>query len=238
METSTLTKLKRKAGQILEPRLLQSGTVLEVRPWTPSTFIEIDLHLPLADMSSWEQVPYIKFRVDSLTFRDYTPSGWDSETHTCTIYVDAVHNGAGSKWAHSLKKGDTVSYLKKIGFTHHQPDQTSAVIALGDESSVGHLLALQKMVLPNTRFSGGVIIGEAEHRKLFNEYFWSPIEPVARKDVYGHNSLMEWVLKQQYSLENTIFYLAGNNVMVAQLRKLLKQQGYPSAQIKAQGFWS
>ncbi|MET3979065.1 NADPH-dependent ferric siderophore reductase [Mucilaginibacter sp. UYP25] len=238
METSTLSKLKRKAGELIESRMLQTGTVLEVRPWNPSTLIEIDLHLPLADMSNWEQVPYMKFKVDGFTFRDYTPSGWDAETHTCTIYVDAVHNGPGSKWARVLKKGDTISYMKKIGFTHHQPDKTSAVIALGDESSMGHLLALQKMVLPNTRFSGGVIIGEEGHRKLFNEYFWTPIEPVARKDVYGHNSLMEWVLNQHYSLENTIFYLAGNNTMVAQLRKMLKQQGYPSAQIKAQGFWS
>jgi NADPH-dependent ferric siderophore reductase len=238
METSTLQKLKRKAGELFESRLLQTGTVLEVRPWTPSTLIEIDLHLPLVDMQQWEQVPYIKFRVDNFTFRDYTPSGWDAETRTCTIYVDAVHNGPGSKWARQLKKNDTISYIKKIGFTQHQPDQTSAVIALGDESSVGHLLALQKMVLPHTRFSGGIVIGDEEHRKLFHEYFWSPIEPVARKDVYGHNSLMEWVLKQQYSLENTIFYLAGNNTMVAQLRKLLKQQGYPSSQIKMQGFWS
>jgi NADPH-dependent ferric siderophore reductase len=238
METSTIHQLKRKAGKLFEFRLLQTGTVLEVRPWSPSTLIEIDLHLPHADMSNWEHVPYIKFRVDNLTFRDYTPSGWDAETHTCTLYVDAMHHGPGSKWARQLKKNDTISYIKKIGFTQHQPDKTSAVIALGDESSVGHLLALQKMVLPHTRFSGGIVIGDDEHRKLFHEYFWSPIEPVARKDVYGHNSLMEWVLEQQYSLENTIFYLAGNNTMVAQLRKLLKQQGYPSSQIKMQGFWS
>ena len=116
METSALTKLKRKAGELIEPRFVQTGTVLEVRPWAPSTLIEIDLHLPYVDMDNWEQVPYIKFRVDSLTFRDYTPSGWDAETHTCTIYVDAVHNGPGSKWARGLKKGDIVSYIKKNRF--------------------------------------------------------------------------------------------------------------------------
>jgi NADPH-dependent ferric siderophore reductase len=136
-----------------------------------------------------------------------------------------------------LKKDDTVSYLK-IGSTQHNPVATSAVVALGDESSMGHLLALQKMVLPNTRFSGGLIIANEHHRKLFHEYFWSPLEPVARKDIFGHHSLMEWVLEQHYSLENTVFYLAGNNTMVAQLRKLLKHQGYPSNQIKVQGFWS
>jgi len=237
MEISTLSKLRKKAGQLIEPHLLQTGKVLEVRTWSPSTLIEIDLHLPLTNMEQWSQVPYMKFRVDHLTFRDYTPSGWDAETHTCTLYIDAVHTGPGANWARKLKKDDTVSYIKKIGFTQHSPNQTAAVIALGDESSIGHMLALQQMVLPHTRFSGGVVIGNDNHRDQFNEYFWSPIEPVERKDIYGHNSLMQWVLKQHYSLENTIFYLAGNSTMVSQLRKLLKQQGYPSAQIKAQGFW-
>ncbi|MDB5144631.1 MAG: hypothetical protein JWQ66_3344 [Mucilaginibacter sp.] len=236
METSTLQKLKQKAGRLFEGRL-QTGRVLEVRLWEPSTIIEIDLHLPFAEMAQWTEIPYIKFKVGDLTFRDYTPSGWDAETRTCTIYVDAAHSGPGSNWARGLAKGDTVSYLK-TGTTHQTPVATSAIVALGDESSMGHLLALQQMVLPHTRFSGGIVIANEHHRKLFHEYFWSPLEPVARKDVFGHHSLIEWVLNQHYSLENTVFYLAGNNTMVAQLRKMLKGQGYPSAQIKLHGFWS
>jgi len=236
METSTFQKIRRKAGKLFENRL-QSGRVLEVRHWEPSTLIEVDLHLPFADIAQWNEIPYIKFRVDDFTFRDYTPSGWDAETSTCTIYIDAAHNGPGSRWAQQLKKDDVVGYLK-IGSTYHSPVATSAVVALGDESSMGHLLALQKMVLPHTRFSGGLVIGNEHHRKLFHEYFWSPLQPVPRKDIFGHHSLIEWVLEQQYSLENTVFYLAGNNTMVAQLRKLLKNQGYPSGQIKVQGFWS
>ena len=236
METSTFQKIRRKAGKLFENRL-QSGRVLEVRHWEPSTLIEVDLHLPSADIAQWNEIPYIKFRVDDFTFRDYTPSGWDAETSTCSIYIDAAHNGPGSRWAQQLKKDDVVNYLK-IGSTYHSPVATSAVVALGDESSMGHLLALQKMVLPHTRFSGGLVIGNEQHRRLFHEYFWSPLQPVARKDTFGHHSLIEWVLEQQYSLENTVFYLAGNNTMVAQLRKLLKHQGYPSGQIKVQGFWS
>jgi NADPH-dependent ferric siderophore reductase len=236
METSTLQKLKQKAGRLFENRL-QAGRVLDIRLWEPSTIIEIDLHLPFAEMSQWTEIPYIKFKVADLTYRDYTPSGWDAETRTCTIYVDAAHNGPGSNWARNLIKGDTVSYLK-TGTTHQSPTATSAVVALGDESSMGHLLALQQMVLPHTRFSGGIVIGNEHHRKLFHEYFWSPLEPIARKDIFGHHSLIEWVLNQHYSLDNTVFYLAGNNTMVAQLRKMLKGQGYPSGQIKVQGFWS
>ena len=111
METSTFNKLKRKAEKLFEPQSLQSGRVLEVRHWEQSTIIEIDLHLPDANMWQWTEIPYIKFKVAAFAYRDYTPSGWDAETSTCTLYVDAAHNGQGSNWARHLKNNDTVSYL-------------------------------------------------------------------------------------------------------------------------------
>ncbi|WP_259071500.1 SIP domain-containing protein [Mucilaginibacter sp. X4EP1] len=235
MEAFTLERIKKRAGALFEPAL-QTGRVLEVRHWEPSTFMEVDLHLPQADMSAWTEIPYIKFKVADLTFRDYTPSGWDAETHTCTLFIDVAHNGPGCKWASQLKKSDIVSYYK-IKSTQHAPEETPAVIGLGDESSIGHLLALQQMVVPATRFSGAVLIHNASHRDQFNEYFRSPLTPIPVQDAYGHNSLMQWIIEQQYTLDNTVFYITGNQTMVIQLRKLLKMQGYHSTQVKAQSFW-
>jgi NADPH-dependent ferric siderophore reductase len=237
METSTLDKLKRKAERFFEPQHLQTGRVLEVRHWELSTLIEIDLHLPFADMWQWIDVPYIKFKVSALTYRDYTPSGWDAETSTCTIFIDAAHNGPGSIWAKHLKKNDEVSYYK-IGSTHQTPENTSAVIALGDETSLGHMLALQQMVMPVARFSGAVVMNNDQHRSQFSEFFRSPLQTVLKTDTYGHHSLIQWVIDQQYALENTVFYLTGNNVMVSQMKKMLRMQGYSSCQINAKGFWS
>jgi len=237
MEISTLDKIKRKAEKIFEPSQLQTGRVLEVRYWQLSTLIEIDLYLPYADMQQWTEIPYIKFKVAAFTYRDYTPSGWDAETSTCTIFVDAAHNGPGSNWAKQLKMNDTVSYFK-IGTTHQIAESTSAVIALGDESSLGHMLALQQMVMPAARFSGAVVMGNDDHRSQFREFFRSPLQTVKRDDTYGHHSLIQWVISQQYALENTVFYLTGNNIMVSQVKKMLRLQGYSSSQIKAKGFWS
>ena len=237
MEISTLDKIKKKAERIFEPSQMQTGRVLDVRYWQLSTLIEVDLHLPFADMQQWTEIPYIKFKVASFTYRDYTPSGWDAETSTCTIFIDAAHNGPGSNWAKQLKKNDTVSYFK-IGTTHQVAESTSAVIALGDESSLGHMLALQQMVMPAARFSGAVVMGNDDHRSQFREFFRSPLQTVKRDDTYGHHSLIQWVISQQYALENTVFYLTGNNIMVSQMKKMLKLQGYNSNQIKAKGFWS
>jgi len=237
METSTLYKLKKKAERWFEPQSLNSGRVLEVRHWEPSTIIEIDLHLPNADMWAWTEVPYIKFKVEPFTYRDYTPAGWDAETSTCTLYVDAGHKGIGSTWARNLKKDDEVNYLK-IGTSHQSPENTPAVISLGDESSLAHILALQQMVMPATRFSGAVLMADGQHRDFFSRYFPSSIKTLSRDDVYGHHSLLQWVADQDYPLDNTVFYLTGNNVMVSQLRRMLRLQGYTSGQVKAKGFWS
>jgi NADPH-dependent ferric siderophore reductase len=237
METSTLHKLKLKAERWFEPQHLSTGRVLEVRAWEPSTLIEIDLHLPEADMYQWDEVPYIKFKVGPFTYRDYTPSGWDAETSTCTLYIDAAHNGTGSVWARNLTKNDTVSYLK-IGTSQHSPESTPAIIALGDESSLGHVLALQQMVMPATRFTGAVLMSNEQHSDFLKQYFPKSVQPVVRNDVYGHHSLVQWITNQDFSLDNTVFYLTGNNIMVSQLRKILRLQGYTSGQVKVKGFWS
>jgi len=237
METSILQQIKKRAGKFIEPQLLKAGRVLEVRAWTPATMIEIDLHLPSADIENWNEVPYIKVRVDDLCFRDYTPSGWDAETQTCSLIIDAAHDGPGSKWARTLTTGDTIQYLK-IDTSRHAPDPTNLVVALGDESSLSHLLALQQMVRPITRFTGAVSFKEAAHRRFFEEEFRSPLIALAPNGTIGHESLLRWVSTQGFCIAHTIFYLAGNDNLVSKLRSTLKDQGFLSNQIKVKGFWS
>lgn len=237
MGTLTLQNIKKKASSLIEDKLLKNGTVLEVRKWPTSAMVEIDLHLPDLAMDSWDAVPYIKFKVADFTYRDYTPSGWDAETRTCTLFVDAAHNGAGSRWAGQLDRGSKVSYIG-VDSTRQRPADTSAIVCLGDESSMGHMLALQQLTLPQTRFTGALVMRSQEQCELFKEYIKSPLQPVEQQDEYGHQTLTEWLMQQTYQLQNAIFYLVGNSTMVVQLRKLLKAQGYNSKQIKAQGFWS
>src|ERR1700761_908103 len=141
MNTMILDRLKKKASDILENRVLKTAIVLEARKWPGSSMIEIDLHMPTAVMDGWNEVNYMKCKVADFTYRDYTPSGWDAETQTCTLYIDANHAGPGSQWANQLKTGDEIGYIG-IKSTRQTPVNTSAVICLGDESSLGHLFAL------------------------------------------------------------------------------------------------
>ena len=103
---------------------------------------------------------------------------------------------------------------------------------------MGHLLGLQQLVHPVTRFVGAIAIGNEGHRNEFSQYFKSQLEPLAREDEYGIDSLISWVKLQGFCSEHTYFYLAGNNTLVSQLRRSLKQLGYLPDQIMVKGFWS
>jgi len=232
METSTLQRIKSKASKLFEGRLLQAGRVLEVRIWDSGNMVEIDLHLPEAEMAAWTDVPYIKFKVADLTYRDYTPFGWDAETSTCTILVETGHKGIGAIWAEGLKQNDTVYYLK-IDRTQQAPHPTNLVVALGDGSSMAHLLALRQLTTPVSRFMGAVLMPDKRNGHLFNDYFRSPAEPLSTFD-----KLTDWLRSQEYCTPHTSFYLTGNHQLVRRIRSLLRANGHPSEQILTKGFWS
>jgi NADPH-dependent ferric siderophore reductase len=236
MKTSTIQKLKDRAGRYFENNVLYNGRVLEVRTWEPGTLLEIDLHLPGLNMHDWLEVPYIKFKVSDFTYRDYTPSGWDIETSTCTLFVDAGHDGPGSRWAQSLKRDSVIHYLK-TGTTRQSPSPLSTVVAMGDESSLGHLLALQQMTLPVSRFSGAILMDKTHGEKL-KEYFRTPIEAVERTADEDDQTLSAWVRSRFYIDDNVTFYLTGNESLVSRLRRQLREMGYGSQRVLVKGFWS
>jgi NADPH-dependent ferric siderophore reductase len=230
MEMSILNQIRKTAGRVVEPWLLKGGKVLEVRRWEDGATIEIDLHLPGVDMAGWNEVPYIKFSVGDLCFRDYTPFGWDAETATCSLLIDVGHGGPGSNWAKHLQAGDQLNYLK-IDKTHQSPHPTNFVVGLGDVSSLAHLLALQQLTLPNTRFDGAVLINRQHTSRLFKENFESRLTIATNQ-----NEMINWLMSQGYCVAHTSFYLTGNYRLAGEMRKLLKSLGYNN--IRLQGFWS
>jgi NADPH-dependent ferric siderophore reductase len=230
MEISFLNNLKNKAGKLIENQLLKSGTVTDVRIWESTGWAEIELHLPDIRMQNWNQVPYIKFRVDDFSFRDYTPFGWDPETSTCSVLIDSDHVGAGSNWAKSLQTGDKVYYLAADS-TRQSPHPTDFVVGLGDASGIGHLLALQQLTVPVSRFESAVVMNGSEAAQLLNENY-SP----ALNIMSSVEELAGWLVNQGYCTAHTWFYLIGNNKMVVALRKQLRSMGHTHIQVK--GFWT
>jgi len=234
-----MNKLTHATVGLLERRWLKTARVLAVRTWEPATFLEIDLHLPDADMSKWQQTLHMKCKVGPLAYRDYTPSGWDAETRTCTLLVDAGHEGQGSRWVKGLKAGDPVYYLG-ISSSHHQPAAGKRLIFLGDETAIGHFLSLQQLAGKRARIEGAVTIAQKHHQDEFCRYFSGLGLAPLDKDESGHSRAMEdWIsgLDAGDGVD-TVFYVAGYIPAVTRLRKLLKGKGYSSGQIRCQGFWN
>ncbi|MDQ0107393.1 NADPH-dependent ferric siderophore reductase [Chitinophaga terrae (ex Kim and Jung 2007)] len=230
-----ISAVKEKKISFLERTFTKQGTILDIRPWASGTFFEVDLHLPDTDMSKWTVTQHIKCKVAPYTFRDYTPAQWDASTHTCTLFIDAAHDGAGARWAQQLQTGELLVYLG-IGSSMQKPVQGQELVFLGDQSALAHFLALQQLAGNTAQIKGNVVIKDPEHVEEFNSYFpRSPFQPVLQQSD-ALSTLVASLLDFPFSQEQ-VFYLVGNVRMVADLRNLLRKTGINSSQIKAQGFW-
>ncbi|SEA41749.1 ferredoxin reductase domain-containing protein [Pedobacter hartonius] len=225
--------IKKKALSIFENQLLKQGLVLDVRSWSPATFFEVDLHLPHVDMEKWQTVQHIKVKVAEYTYRDYTPTLWDTETRTCTLCINSSQSGPGSAWVSSLKRGDVLSYVG-IGSTFHKPVAGKRSLCLGDSSSAGHFLALNQLAAADTEVCGAISFGQQSHIDEFASYFSTRLQPIREKN--RDYSLVSW-LEQQDLADETV-YIAGHIPTAIQLRKHLRQRNDFTGTIKLQGFWS
>lgn len=227
--------LKQKAISLLEHKLGKTGLVLDVRAWEPACLVEIDLHLPEVDMHRWTSVQHLKCRVAPGQYRDYTPAGWDADTHTCTLYVSTAHQGAGSRWANALKKGDEIIVLGAAP-TPHRPAEDTRLVCLGDESTIGHFFALQQ--LAGEKLSGAIALSSPEHCRQLVEYLPMNMEPLVKTDKGGEAVLCNWVNSSLPQQPGTTVYVAGHIPAVQAIRRQLKKMHYGSGQVKVQGFWS
>jgi len=232
-----MNKLAHATVGLLERKWLKTATVLAIRVWDPATFFEIDLHLPDCDMSKWQEVQHMKCRVSPMVYRDYTPSGWDDETHTCTLFIDGGHEGPGSRWVKELKVGDNVSYLG-IGSSHHQPASGKRLVFLGDETTIGHFFALHQLAGKQARVEGAIVLTHKHHQHEFSDYFSHLGLQALNKDGTGrYGQLEKWAEELKADGQDTVFYLAGYSPAVVRLRKLLRGKGFTGSQIRSQGFW-
>jgi len=226
---------KHKAIAVLEKQLTKQAIVLEVRAWEAGTFFEVDLHVPDADFTQLKGVAHMKCRVAPLNFRDYTISGWDAETKTCTLFIDAAHRGAGSAWVKTLQRNGWISYLKMETHRYQLSGQSNHLF-LGDQSAIGHFLALQQLAGEGAIISGAVIMPNAAHRSQFKyDHPLLNLTPLPLQQTYSE-TIIQW-LQQQHLTQHGFICIAGQTKMVIDVRHYLKWAGISGAQIKAQGFW-
>jgi NADPH-dependent ferric siderophore reductase len=229
-----MANLVKKALSSLLDNISSPAQVLAVRAWKSVTMYELDLHLPNVDMSKWVQIPRLKCRVDEdkILYRDYTPAKWDRSNRTCTLYIEAGHQGPGSSWIQRLRQGNDIY----VG--HAKPEKLPLdpgnVLCIGDGSALGHLLALKQMTSRLQHPLDGCVALQKESdipQILINKN--SDIEFCLTNDI--QDTLSQWLHTRSIRNYSSI-YLAGNIKLVTSLRQQLKAQAEMQARLYVQGF--
>lgn len=233
-----MANVLKKAMSGLFDKMLSTAKVIDVYRWKPATMVEIVVQLPGLNMEKWKTIHRVKCRVGELEYRDYTPSCWNAEKGTFKLYVEAGHNGAGSRWAQQIQPGDEIL----LGAVHAAqiPVKEGKVLCLVDLSALGHALSL-KQLTDQEKFP-------LETAVFLHETYEIPLALLNENPEFeflykenGHHVnvavLEEWLMSKKLTDYESIC-IAGNTPMVSQLRKKLKAIPEVSARMLAQGFWS
>lgn len=217
-------------------KMLTTGLVTDVRAWQPATMFEVDIHLPTIDMEKWDTIKRLKCRVGELEYRDYTPALWNPVKKMCTMFIEAGHNGAGSRWIQQLKKGDEIA----LGAAHaaQLPSREGKILCLGDGSALGHFLGL-KQLTDREKFpiDGAVFLHDHYQVPLSMIENHPEFEFIIQPRGDSYEALQQWCGQKDLSQYSSV-YIAGNIPMVGSLRKRLKAVPEIHAKIVGHGFWS
>jgi NADPH-dependent ferric siderophore reductase len=231
-----MANVLKKAMAGLFDKMLTSAIVSDVMFWNPSTMVEIEVHLPTLETQKWKTIHRVKCRVGDLEYRDYTPSYWDPEKGTFKIFVEAGHDGAGSRWAQQIKAGDEIL----LGAVHSAqiPSKEGKILCLVDLSALGHVLSL-KQLTDRDKFpmDVAVFLHEAYHIPEYLSEKNPEFEFLYRENENNLVVMEQWLMSKKLANYESIC-IAGNTPMVSQLRKKLKGIPEVEARIFAQGFWS
>ena len=227
--------IKKAFFRIVDKSLTQTGYILSVRKWGPGSMYEIDLHLPETDMAKWKVIPRIKVKVSDFEYRDYSPCNWDVIDRTCTVFIEAGHEGPGSKWVKDLNAGDPFLFAGAAAAS--LPRTNGKVLCIGDGSALGHFLAF-KQLANQEEFRLEVIIS------LDSLYTIPPgtIDSNPEFQFIRHAHQHSHIRLDQISTISDLsgmssICIAGYTPMVQELRKSLKDDPTITAKISGNGFW-
>ena len=231
-----MTNILKKAVSGLLEKMFTPSEVIDVRAWQPATMYEVDVFLPTIPMEKWDTIKRFKCKVDDFEYRDYTPATWNAETKVCTMYIEAGHNGAGSRWIRQLKKGDDV--ILAPAHAASLPAQQGKVLCLADGSALGHFLGLKQLTDPGKYpIEAGIFLHENYEIPTALVQNNPEFEFITKPHGNSCDVLEQWFMSKDLSSYSSI-YIAGNIPMVRTLRKKLKALPGVHAKISTYGFWS
>lgn len=211
--------------------LTRTGRVAAIRP-IATAFDEIVVDLDGVD---WEPGAKVQFRTGGMTFRTFTPFGWDQASVSFLVY----HHGAEGRvegWLAALHPGDEVQLFgprRSLSLA----DLDAAPVLVGDETSLalaasyaragGHDAAAHLFETTEST----AVTAVADHLGL------GPVETVTRTAGDGHlDELSRRVLALLAEHPSAPLVITGKAQTIRAVRGALKEAGV-SRTVRVKAYW-
>lgn len=171
--------------------------------------------------------------------RDYTPRAFRSSTEDIPAELDIdffLHgDGAASRWASSVSRGDEVKISGPRG-SHLPPSGATRFILCADESGLPALARWIEMLPGDSEIFGFVELG-------------NPSDAAYLDPDHVHKARVIWLEKSEGALERairgigfiddgTFVWMGGEATTLVPLRRYLRRElSLPLAQVKIDGYW-
>ena len=223
-------------------KMLSSAQVIGIQKWEKSSLYEIEIMMPSLKPESWNTIRRLKCQVGLLEYRDYTPALWTENPNTCTLFIEANHQGTGSEWVKNLQIGEEIL----IGEAHaaNVPIREGSILGLGDTTAIGHFLALKQLtnqityplkvgIFTNGQYDAPLDFMFDHPNFSFFPFTTEPSSTIA----CSLTALENWIEPIDLNSFSSV-YIAGNNTLVKSLRSLIKTKINRDIKIYRHGFWS
>jgi NADPH-dependent ferric siderophore reductase len=223
-----------RVSDVAARRLLKAasvGSVVEL-----GDFRLIELVGPDLAGLEWHPGDKVRFRVENLSLRTYTPTRWDPQTGSTHVLAYDHGHGPGSTWCAQLGIGDPVQLLAP-GRSVRLDQLDAAPILVGDETSFGLAQAW--------RHHRPDLSPAAERYEVTSSSQCAPVADLVGIDA---TALVERVDGEAPDLADQVvdlvranprspLCLTGRAQTIAGLRRRLKDGGLGSGQTLVKAYW-
>ncbi|MGY8637352.1 siderophore-interacting protein [Bradyrhizobium sp. 14AA] len=225
-----------RVTQMLLRWLMRSARIAGVETLSPHYRL-IDLEGEALASAAWSAGQKIQITMGSnLSARTYTPISWAPGSGKTRLLTFVHGDGPGSRWASSLRQGDTCQFFGPRRSLELSGLESPTVL-FGDETSFGLAVALRN----SSRLDDVTYLFETsdvvEARPVLEAVGLGQATLIARRAEDVHLASVETEMVH-LAASNAHVILTGKASSIQRVGRALKAAGVPSSRMKTKAYWA
>ncbi|MBR0710519.1 siderophore-interacting protein [Bradyrhizobium liaoningense] len=216
--------------------LMRPALVVTVETLSPR-FARIELEGEALKDVAWTAGQKIQVAIGAgLSARTYTPMSWDTGRGRTRLLAFAHGDGPGSRWASSLREGDTCQFFgprRSLDLAGLE----APVVLFGDETSFGLAAALRNNLQAGGALHMFEVTDVVESQQVLDAVSLGQARLIARSAGEEHLSIVEAEMLR-LAANGAQFVLTGKASSIQRFSRALKAAGVASSRIKAKAYWA